>query len=59
MDTNQLLALLFIGTGLMDLAIAWFVGGRMTPAARRGLNLFGSVFLVLGLAILLGHIRLV
>ena len=59
METNQLLALLFIGTGVMDLGIAWFAGARMAPAARRALNLFGSVFLVLGFAIFLGHIRLV
>jgi hypothetical protein len=59
MDTNGLLGLLFLLTGGMDFVLAWFIGGRMSATGRRGLMLFGAVFLVLGFALLLGHLRLV
>jgi hypothetical protein len=59
MTENQQLALLFILTGVMDWAIAFYLGAKMSPVARRMMLFFGSVFLVLGAAMLLGRLRLV
>jgi len=59
MDTNTLLGVLFVATGVADLAMARMLAGKLPPAARTGLMLFGIVFLAAGAALALRLVRVV
>ena len=57
MDTNKLVGILLLLTGVMDLVWARTLAGRLTPAARTALSIFGVIFLLLGGAMTFGFIR--
>ena len=59
MDTNTLLGVLLLGTGVADLLVARSLAGRLPGASRIGLTMFGIVFVLVGLALALGWLRLV
>jgi hypothetical protein len=59
MDTNFLLGVVMLVTGVADLAMARSLGDKLPPAARIGLSSFGVLFLVLGAALVLRFVRVV
>ncbi len=56
MDPNKLLAVVFLGTAVMDLIVARNMSGRLSPQARMLLGTMGFGFLALGLAMVIGLI---
>ena len=56
MDTNTLLGVLLVLTGLGDVAIARFMTS-MAPQARQLLMIAGAVFVVFGLVVALGVVK--
>ncbi len=59
MSANQQLAILFLATGVTDMALVFYMGAKMAPVGRHLMLFFGSVFLVIGAAMLLGRLRLI
>ena len=59
METNTLLGVLLMATGVADIVISQALGARLTPAAKVGLSTFGILFVVLGAALSFGFLRLV
>jgi hypothetical protein len=58
MDPNRLVGFLLLATGVMDLVWARSLRDRLAPAARIALVVFGSIFLVVGGAVLMGWVKI-
>ncbi len=58
METNKLLGLALLMTGIMDIVIVRMMGPKLAPAARNAITTFGLGFLLLGAAVTFGIIKL-
>ncbi|MFM9941936.1 MAG: hypothetical protein ACKVP7_20835 [Hyphomicrobiaceae bacterium] len=58
MDTNKLLGLALLMTGIMDIVIVRMMGPKLAPAVRTAITTFGLGFLMLGVAVTFGVIKL-
>ena len=58
MDTNKLIGMLLLMTGILDIIVYRTMGPKLAPQARAAILTFGLGFLMLGAAVTFGVIKL-